>query len=91
MGHPVGLNWRPDGQIVLRQEWSKLNRRYEDDEVQIATLIGYDRPTGLALLRAPGAGVPALRFADAATPVGTELGLAGYWDLHSKHLRAPTK
>lgn len=87
----VGLNWRPDAQILLRREWSELDRRYEDDEVQIATLIGYDRPTGLALLRAPGAGVPSLRFADAAPPVGTELGLAGYWDLDSSYLRAPRK
>ena len=87
----VGLNWRPDAQILLRQEWSELDRRYEDDEVQIATLIGYDWPTGLALLRAPGAGVPPLRFADAAPPVGTVLGLAGYWDLDSRYLRAPRK
>ena len=55
-----------------------------EHDVRPVTVIGSDRATGIALLRASGAGVAPLRLASALPPPCTPLVLAVYWATFSE-------
>ena len=58
----------------------KFTLGFPDMGFRSATVIGYDEPTGLSLLRATGEDVPSLALAASRPALCAPLLLAGYWE-----------